>query len=280
MGFPGLCAVVAGVRGPAPCILPVHVRRTSLVVGCAASFSGAAGSRMGDANTYWLVRHGRSRPNEAGIVISLPENGVKPEHGLSRAGKDQARRAGAMLVQQMGSAGGSAARNVHIYASDFSRARETAELVASSAFGWPPGRVEVDVLLRERCFGRALEHQADAPSYRGVWDVDARTSADDGYRVIEGDAGAGAEGGADADAGVESAWDVSERVAAAMDAYEARHQGSHVVLVSHGDLLSILRATQRARQEDCSSRQVLARHLAAHRDLALDNATLVPLGPW
>lgn len=237
--------------------------------------SGVSSDTSG--NTYWLLRHGRSRPNEAGVVISLPENGVKAEHGLSPAGVAQARRAGELLRECVGSDG--EARDVHIYTSDFSRARETAELVASSAFGWGPDKVVVDELLRERCFGRALERQADEPSYRGVWEQDARTSAADGYHVTQG--GRDEDFDKDGDGRLESAWDVSERAAAAMDAYEARHRSSHVVLVSHGDLLSILRATQAAKVEAGGSpREALARRLAAHRDLALDNATLVPLGSW
>jgi broad specificity phosphatase PhoE len=41
-----------------------------------------------------VLRHGRSLPNEAGIIVSSLDNGVKPEHGLAEAGKQQAAAAG------------------------------------------------------------------------------------------------------------------------------------------------------------------------------------------
>ena len=41
-----------------------------------------------------LLRHGRSKPNEAGLIVSSLENGIKREHGLSATGREQAREAG------------------------------------------------------------------------------------------------------------------------------------------------------------------------------------------
>jgi hypothetical protein len=41
-----------------------------------------------------VLRHGRSKANEAGIIVSSLENGVKPEHGLAESGFIQAAAAG------------------------------------------------------------------------------------------------------------------------------------------------------------------------------------------
>ena len=41
-----------------------------------------------------LLRHGRSKPNEAGLIVSSLENGIKREHGLSATGREQAKEAG------------------------------------------------------------------------------------------------------------------------------------------------------------------------------------------
>ena len=45
-------------------------------------------------NIYFLLRHGRSLANEAGIVVSLLQNGLKPEYGLTETGRQQAVAAG------------------------------------------------------------------------------------------------------------------------------------------------------------------------------------------
>ena len=41
-----------------------------------------------------LLRHGRSKPNEAGLIVSSLKNGTKREHGLSATGREQAKEAG------------------------------------------------------------------------------------------------------------------------------------------------------------------------------------------
>jgi broad specificity phosphatase PhoE len=40
------------------------------------------------------LRHGRSKANEAGIIVSSFDNGVKAEYGLAEAGFAQAAAAG------------------------------------------------------------------------------------------------------------------------------------------------------------------------------------------
>lgn len=42
----------------------------------------------------WILRHGRSKANEAQLIVSSLDNGVKPEFSLAEAGKEQALAAG------------------------------------------------------------------------------------------------------------------------------------------------------------------------------------------
>jgi broad specificity phosphatase PhoE len=46
------------------------------------------------ANHYWLLRHGRSRANEAGLIVSNVRDGTGGKYGLAAAGVSQARAAG------------------------------------------------------------------------------------------------------------------------------------------------------------------------------------------
>jgi broad specificity phosphatase PhoE len=95
-----------------------------------------------------------------------------------------------------------------IYASDLSRARDTAEAVAATK-GLP---VRLDARLRERAFG----------SWEGLTRED----------VAERHAGERHDG--------ESDDEVRERVLAAIDAIAAAHPGQHVLVVSHGGALNTL----------------------------------------
>lgn len=68
-------------------------------------------------NRFWALRHGLSLANEAGLIVSLPANGLLPQFGLSPTGIEQARRAGRQVVE-------SCSKEAVIFASDFSRAHQ------------------------------------------------------------------------------------------------------------------------------------------------------------
>ena len=55
-------------------------------------------------NTFWVLRHGRSKANAAGVIVSTLENGTLPEWGLTEEGSNQARNAGASLRDALASA--------------------------------------------------------------------------------------------------------------------------------------------------------------------------------
>ncbi|KAG8083492.1 hypothetical protein GUJ93_ZPchr0015g6719 [Zizania palustris] len=80
-------------------------------------------------NKYWILRHGRSVPNERGIIVSSLENGMKPEFGLAPQGVEQARLAGELFRKELEELG-VPLDSVKICYSPFSRTMETAREVA------------------------------------------------------------------------------------------------------------------------------------------------------
>jgi glucosyl-3-phosphoglycerate phosphatase len=160
------------------------------------------------ANRFRVMRHGQSKANEAGVIVSTIESDRRGDYGLSELGLRQARAAA--------DACGLPADTV-IRSSDFSRARETAEIVRARL-----GAAEVisAEALRERCFGD-LEGETVA-SYARVWDGD--------------------EAGTGQVHGVEPAAAVLDRVTALVADLDRRYSGRDILLVSHGDTLQILQA--------------------------------------
>ncbi|KAK9832289.1 hypothetical protein WJX74_005468 [Apatococcus lobatus] len=171
-------------------------------------------------NTYWLLRHGRSRANERGIIVSSVEEGEKEEFGLTELGHEQASAAGAQWLQLLGKVESS---DLSIISSPFSRARQTAEDAAASA-SVKTASIEIAEELRERYFGTGLELQSDK-GYQQVWAADAIDSS----TCPSG--------------GGESVEQVSCRLKQLVQRLEMQHQGIHILLVSHGDTLSIMWAT-------------------------------------
>lgn len=156
-------------------------------------------------NCYYLMRHGESLANLADIIVSAPENGCH-SYGLSERGRDQARASAAALgigVDQ-------------VFASDFLRTRQTAELAAEvlgvSCVTW-------DSRLRERHFGW-LEGKS-AQNYREVWLHD-ETSPECPLHQVE------------------SVEQVTSRLLSLVNELESHFQGQTFLLVSHGDPLRFL----------------------------------------
>jgi broad specificity phosphatase PhoE len=188
-------------------------------------------------------RHGHSLANEQETIISRPEEGVKLEWGLSQLGRQQATSAGERLKRCLtDSAWGIDPSLLAIYTSPFSRTLQTAALVGSHLGVEPsdPLRFFVSEALRERDFG---EYEGSSTvNYAKVWAEDALGT----HRRPPG--------------GGESVDDVAARlqrfVERIEDAFGHQHQHQRheanergetsqkmdIVLVSHGDALSILAA--------------------------------------
>lgn len=161
-------------------------------------------------NQYFFTRHGKSLANELGIILSDPREGTT-DFGLTEEGREQAR-----VSADMAQASGVLDATALIVSSDFTRARETAEIIAE-VLGVPD--IVLSEKLRERYFGN-WEKQHNR-HYQDVWDRDQYDSSHTEENVESVDA-------------------VRERTASLVKELEERHGGRNIVLVSHGDALQIL----------------------------------------
>jgi broad specificity phosphatase PhoE len=161
------------------------------------------------ANRFSIMRHGQSKANARGIIVSRIEHDRRGDFGLTELGRRQVLAA----AQRCGLPEGTV-----ICSSDFSRARQTAEIVRACL-----GAAEVVLAeaLRERCFGDW--EGTPTANYARVWTAD--------------EVGAGR-----ADGNVESAAAVLDRTTAFIVELESRYSGRDILLVSHGDTLQILQA--------------------------------------
>lgn len=122
-------------------------------------------------NRFYGLRHGQSLANVAKIISSDPTISTV-EHGLSELGKQQVLESAVKFCSsyEMDAYGG-----VAIYSSDFTRARETAEIFAVELgkaqipLVHDPNGVRLDTRLRERYFGdfngKSDEHYYDVWKY-------------------------------------------------------------------------------------------------------------------
>jgi probable phosphoglycerate mutase len=161
------------------------------------------------ANRFSIMRHAQSKANVAGIIVSCIANDRQGDYGLTGHGRQQA------LAAAQGCA---LPADTVIYSSDFSRARQTAEIVRAY-LGAP--EVVLSEALRERCFGR-WEGSATG-NYARVWAAD---ETDPGHP----------------DGNVEPAAGVLDRAISLIAQLEQRYRGRDILLVSHGDTLQILQA--------------------------------------
>lgn len=161
------------------------------------------------ANTFSVMRHGQSRANVDGIIVSRIESDRRGDYGLSELGRKQALE----TAQSCG-----LPRDTIIYSSDFSRASQTAEIVRAHLHA---PQVVFAEALRERCFG---EWEGSATgNYAQVWAADEAHSTQVGSSV-------------------EPVAAVLDRTTALIVELERRHSGRRILLVSHGDTLQILQA--------------------------------------
>ncbi len=159
-------------------------------------------------NKYYLMRHATSIPNEAGIIVSWPENGLDESQGLSDAGRSQAESAAKNCQLD---------ENTIIYTSDFSRASETAKIVSSVIGSSHP---ILSAELRERNFGD-LELKSNT-LYNDVWRADV-SGEDFGHKV-------------------ESLDSVADRTIRLIEGIEMVYRNKNILLVSHGDTLQAIQA--------------------------------------
>lgn len=177
------------------------------------------------SNSFFALRHGQSLANVAKIISSDPKISTV-EHGLSDLGKEQAKAAGEKFAKSY-LATNEDCLGVAIFSSDFTRARETAEIFVTELkkkdIPLYNDKVTLESRLRERYFGE-LNGGPDN-RYQDVWDVDCTDANHDEY-------------------GVESANSVLERTTKLIcdldDTLQQSEKKWACVVVAHGDVLQIL----------------------------------------
>jgi broad specificity phosphatase PhoE len=181
-------------------------------------------------NVYVVVRHGQSKANAAELIVSDPVVGVA-KYGLTPKGEQQANAAGDLIARSLEAL--DVRRNVTVLSSDFSRARETAQIVANqltqagsridtSTNG--EGVVTLEPRLRERFFG-TLDGQS-SELYGEVWKHDVVSVHHEEY-------------------GSEPIAAVLARTTELIMETESRLEGHVVLLVAHGDVNQIVRSAFR-----------------------------------
>ena len=164
-------------------------------------------------NTFYLLRHGESEANVAGIITSDPHQCLT-KYGLTHFGK-AAVTASVMRAQH----DNWLTNETLIYSSDFKRAAETAEIAQRLLLANP---IHYRKELRERNFG---EYHGEHPlTYVEIWPKNNQEKYDQ------------------RDKGVEDAKSIAHRLFVLIHELEALHQQRQILLVSHGDLLQVLQA--------------------------------------
>lgn len=180
-------------------------------------------------NRYFIMRHGKSEANLAEIILSDPQEGTRA-WGLCEEGRKQVEQSVTTFPFE---------KPPRIISSDFTRARETAELAAKWLNLPEP---LLDIRLRERFFGDW--EKTDHSNYQKVW-------ADDRLD------------GTHCNHGVESALEVQQRTSSLILELEEKSRDQLYLLVSHGDALQILQTW------------FLDTHASRHRELEhLDTAEI------
>lgn len=164
-------------------------------------------------NRYFVLRHGESEANIAGLITSDPVQCIS-NYGLTKHGNEQV----IATVRKAKLKGWLNAETV-IYCSDFKRTVETAEVVRKMLGA---GKFHVSRALRERSFG---EYNGKKVSeYIEIWPQ----AKHDKLKQQKN--------------GVEGPMEILDRLLTLIKQLESEYEGRNILLVSHGDPLQVLQA--------------------------------------
>ena len=171
-------------------------------------------------NKFFVMRHGNSEANASKLISSSPTVATV-KHGLTELGVGQATRSAEAFTGNLTPSDKD--QGVVVVSSDFTRARQTAEILlstfVSAGVPTPEEGVELNVSLRERFFGE-LDGGPDT-EYGSVWEHDASDADHTEY-------------------GSESVNSVILRTTKLVKNLDEKHKGKAIFLVAHGDVLQIL----------------------------------------
>lgn len=161
-------------------------------------------------NRYFAFRHGKSLANQQQVIISSPVHGIDT-FGLSKEGKMQVAHTIKYATEKF-----AFDSSVILYASDFLRTKETAEIIQQYL---QIKKCFLTVKLRERFFGGWENTHASV--YESVWKLDGENP----NNTLNG---------------VESTEAVRSRAVSLILELEQSFHDRNIILISHGDVLQIL----------------------------------------
>ena len=161
-------------------------------------------------NRYFIIRHGESKANVAGILLSHPKEGTV-SFGLSKKGKKQVKDSISRSKKNklLGS-------DVIIYSSDFLRAKETAE-IAKNLLGIK--KINFNKKLRERDFVKL-----DKTDLTNITEACKHDEKNANHKHK----------------GIENPNQIIKRILSLINKLEKKYKNKKILLVSHGDVLQIL----------------------------------------
>jgi len=182
-------------------------------------------------NHYYMLRHGQSTANIAEIISSSRSLAYSEKHGLTAFGYEQGKESANQLLDVLKEEGAKPGQKLVFVSSPFARARQTAEACMDGLVGNEENQKRIKAMgldmedeialengLMERYFGRL-----DADSiytYAYVWPMDAINVTHTAFDV-------------------ESVAAVCTRLSQVVDRCEERYNDTHIVWVSHADVLQI-----------------------------------------
>lgn len=169
-------------------------------------------------NKYYLLRHGESFSNTKKIICSSLKNGLLTRYSLTKTGILQVQETSKNLLFYLRTQTLNLKEDTLIISSPFVRTMQTARIIQSN-FHIGDNIIKEDHRLCERNFSKY--ELTSSNNYQTVWDADTIRE------VIEG---------------VESPNAVLERLTSFFEEYEAKYTGKYIVIISHGDTLSIARS--------------------------------------
>lgn len=179
-------------------------------------------------NHYYLLRHGQSTANVAGIISSSRSLAYSDKHGLTELGYQQGKSSAkelVSLIQQQSKPGG----DIIFVSSPFARARQTAQACLDGLQESYLGKlndlglnlstdIQMEDRLMERYFGR-LDGEA-IYTYSYVWPVDKFNTSHTAFDT-------------------ESVAAVATRLSRIVEDHESKYSNSHIIWTSHADVLQI-----------------------------------------
>jgi probable phosphoglycerate mutase len=182
-------------------------------------------------NHYYMLRHGQSTANIAEIISSSRSLAYSEKHGLTAFGYEQGKESANQLVDVLEQEGSKSGQKLVFVSSPFARAKQTAEACIDGLMDNAENKdrieamglkVESDIVieneLMERYFGR-LDNDV-IYTYGYVWPMDAVNVTHTAFDV-------------------ESVAAVCTRLSRVVNRCEQQYDDTHIVWVSHADVLQI-----------------------------------------